>query len=159
MIERSIEKNAEYIISYFNEKGKDITNLKLQKLLYFLEAIYMVLADEDKLFDEDFYAWDFGPVNDEIYKKYKFFINMPLSCDGPIVIPNENKRYIDELYKNFGDYKGYELVAISHQNGSPWDIINKYYNSNIPDNIKIEKKDTKEWFKSIVTINEGTDER
>ena len=39
LIERDIIINAYYVIYYFNQNGKKITNLKLQKLLYFLEAI------------------------------------------------------------------------------------------------------------------------
>lgn len=34
----------------------------LEKLMYFLEAIYMVLTDEDYLFEEDFLAWNFRTV-------------------------------------------------------------------------------------------------
>lgn len=153
-IERSIEKNADYIIAYFNENEKEVTNLKLQKLLYFLEAIYMVLSEENKLFDEEFYAWDFGPVNDVIYKKYKYFGSMPLPCEYSVSdIPEENKKYIIQLYNNFGEYKSFDLVGISHQEGSPWYKINEKYKSDIPDNEVISKESTKEWFRSIVTID------
>lgn len=156
-IEKSIEINAKYIISYFNENKKEVTNLKLQKLLYFLEAIYMVLEDENSLFDEEFYAWDFGPVNDKVYQIYKFYGNFPISLDEKININPNNKKYIEELFKNFSEFKAYELVSISHQDGSPWSEINKKYDSDIPDGIKIEKIETKKWFKTIVEISSEED--
>lgn len=156
-IEKSIEMNAKYIISYFNEKNIDVTNLKLQKLLYFLEAIYMVLEDANSLFDEDFYAWDFGPVNDKIYQIYKYYGNFPISLDEKININPNNKKYIEELFRNFSEFKAFELVSISHQEGSPWSEINKKYNSNIPDGIKIEKIATKKWFNTIIEINNEED--
>ena len=38
-IDRDIINNSEYIIQFYKEKDKKITNLELQKLAYFLEAI------------------------------------------------------------------------------------------------------------------------
>ena len=148
-IERDILKNSKYIITYFNEKGKDVTNLMLEKLLYFLEAIYMVRTNEDYLFNDDFYAWNFGPVNEIVYKEYKFFGRIPITLEEKILIPKENVRYIENLYNLFKEYNAYDLVSLSHQDGSPWYIIDKYYNSDIPDDVIIEKLETKKWFNSI----------
>jgi len=46
-IERDIIINSYYVIDYFNQNGESITNLKLQKLMYFMEWLYIVLTDED----------------------------------------------------------------------------------------------------------------
>lgn len=150
MIERDIVLNSKYIISYFNKSEKNVTNLMLEKLLYFLEAIYMVRTGEDFLFTEDFYAWNFGPVNEIIYKEYKYFGNMPIHLEENVEIPEENKKYIENLYKLFKDYSAYKLVSLSHREDSPWYKINEKYGFEIPKNVVIPKKETKEWFNSIV---------
>lgn len=49
-LERDILLNSYYIIDYFKKNGQEITNLKLQKLLYLEEAIYMSASDENYLF-------------------------------------------------------------------------------------------------------------
>ena len=149
-IERDILLNAKYIISYFNENGKNITNLMLEKLLYFLEAIYMVVTDEDYLFYEDFCAWNFGPVNEIVYQQYKFYGRLPILLDEKVSIPLENKKYIEQLYDLFKDFNASDLVGLSHQEGSPWFSIDKQYDSEIPENVMISKIETKKWFHSIV---------
>lgn len=152
IIERDIIKNSEYIIHYFYKEGKkDVTNLMLEKLLYFLEAIYMCWANEDYLYEEDFYAWDFGPVNKRVYDKYKEFGRMPIKLDKSVYINEENKKYIDILYTLFKDYTTFDLVNLSHSKDSPWHVIDKKYNGDISDKkIIIEKEATKKWFSSII---------
>ena len=50
-IEKDIIINSYYIVDYFNKRGKQITAVKLQILLYFLEAIYLIQnKEETKLF-------------------------------------------------------------------------------------------------------------
>lgn len=151
-IERDIIKNSEYIIHYFSkERKKEVTNLMLEKLLYFLEAIYMALTKENYLYEEDFYAWDFGPVNKRVYDTYKEFGRMPIKLEKNIHINEENQRYIEVLYALFKDYSTFDLVNLSHSKDSPWYKINKEYNGNISDKkIIIEKDATKIWFSGII---------
>lgn len=151
-IERSIIKNSEYIIKYFEDNNREVTNLMLEKLLYFLEAIYMSLTDENKLYDEEFYAWNFGPVNDTIYNRYKNFGKYPIKINiKSIVINPNNKIYIEFLYNLFKDYTPFDLVTLSHSEGSPWQEINQKYDGDIEKNIIIEKSETKKWFKGIIS--------
>lgn len=93
-IERSVLKNAKYIISFFSKREYSVTNLKLQKLLYFLEALYMVETNEDYLYNEDFYAWNFGPVSNIVYNEYKFFGKMRIVLKDKIEINRLNEKYI-----------------------------------------------------------------
>lgn len=152
-IDRNVINNSKYIITYFNENNVEVTNLKLQKLLYFLEAIYMVDRDEDYLFIEDFYAWNFGPVSDIVYQEYKEFGSLPIEIK-PVIIPEENKMYIEGLFDLLKDFTTYQLVALSHREGSPWyEIYEKYQDSLIPDNIIIDKRKTKNWFMGIIIID------
>ena len=52
------------------EDSEYITNLKLQKLLYYAQGHY--LAEQNTpLFNENFLAWEHGPVIRKIYDKYK----------------------------------------------------------------------------------------
>lgn len=46
-----------YIINYSNEKEYDISNLKLQKLLYFIQ-IYFLINNDEPCFEEKIEAWD-----------------------------------------------------------------------------------------------------
>ena len=63
---------AHYIITYSNEKNYGISNLKLQKLLYFVQAHFLLNQPKHKpCFDEPIQAWDIGPVIVKVYLQYK----------------------------------------------------------------------------------------
>lgn len=153
-IERDVLKNSEYIIEYYRRNGKNITNLELQKLAYFLEAIYMVSTDEEYLYTEEFTAWNFGPVNTEIYNHYKKFGRIPIEIDKSVNINPKNLKYIENLYELFKDFNATQLVNLSHQKESPWYTIYTNNNGSIPRSEIINKNETKKWFATLVTNNE-----
>ena len=65
---------ARYIINYSNKKDYHISNLKLQKLLYFTQAYYLAFTDSHKpCFPERIEAWNFGPVVPEVYHFHIIF--------------------------------------------------------------------------------------
>ena len=53
---------AKFIVNYFQSVGDPITNLKLQKLLYYIQVWYMVYFEKKLIFDERPQAWVHGPV-------------------------------------------------------------------------------------------------
>lgn len=161
-INRDIIENSYYVIQYFQTYGKEVTNLKLQKLMYFLEAFYMVCnPDEIELFDTSFYAWEYGPVSKILYEKYRSFNNasIELSEDEKEIgrnLPEENKRYVFFLYVAFSEYKASDLVNLTHVPGSPW---HKVYEPKEEDDIinidkEINKIETRDWFKEFLKVDE-----
>ena len=53
-----------------NQGADGISNLKLQKLLYYAQSAYLALKNTP-LFSNNIIAWNHGPVVEEIYQKYK----------------------------------------------------------------------------------------
>lgn len=163
-INRDIIENSYYMINLFDEgkKQKDIsiTNLKLQKLMYFLEAYYTVEnPEEEELFNSEWSAWDYGPVNRELYNHYRKFGSMEITLNAIESekgkdLPEINKKYIKKIYDLFGGFSAFDLVTLTHLDGSPWDKLyknneklNRYDFGKLNDSI-ISKKETKEWFKN-----------
>lgn len=62
---------ANYIVDYSLNKNYSINNLKLQKLLYYANARYLVENDGNPLFDETIEKWKLGPVVPEVYHEFK----------------------------------------------------------------------------------------
>lgn len=85
---------SKYFIAFSNSVGDPVTNLKLQKLLYYSQAWHLGIKKK-QLFGEDFEAWVHGPVLRTIYGDYK--------CYGynPIVLDMEE----DELESGILNYK------------------------------------------------------
>jgi uncharacterized phage-associated protein len=58
--------------------GWQVTNLKLQKLLYLAQMIHMGENDGARLFNGEFEAWDYGPVEPSLYHDVKMFGGRPI---------------------------------------------------------------------------------
>ncbi len=111
------------------EVYEGITHLKLQKLLYNAQGVFLALEDK-KLFEEPLEAWEHGPVVRDVYETYCVFGR------APIIIPStkENNEVVDEIernekvknilefvYDNFAIYTAWQLREMSHVKGGPWD--------------------------------------
>lgn len=66
-------KVAKYFLSKVEEDiGDGISNLKLQKLVYYAQAYHLAMYGEP-LFGERVEAWEHGPVVPELYREYKIY--------------------------------------------------------------------------------------
>jgi uncharacterized phage-associated protein len=98
-----------------------MTNKKLQKLCYYAKAWYLALTDEN-LFDDDFQAWVHGPVNYDLYLKYKdrgFNKISQVHEDELEDVPEEFIDFSKTVYEAYGDLTGGELEILTHSE-DPW---------------------------------------
>lgn len=117
---------CKYVIDYSNEKEYGISNLKLQKILYFIQAYFLIKQPSRCCFDDRIEAWDFGPVVPKAYRKYKQFgsSDIPTIMDfeksnGNGCITGDDKNLIKTVIDKFADYSATDLVGLTH-NQSPW---------------------------------------
>lgn len=61
---------ANFIIDFAMRKGNPVTNLKLQKIMFFLQG-YCLSKYEAPLIDGNFSKWRYGPVEEDVYRKFK----------------------------------------------------------------------------------------
>lgn len=113
------KNTADYVIRFFHESGDLITNLKLQKLLYYIQGWHLGLYDKP-LFEEDFQAWVHGPVQPAIYGEYKHYMWNPICEDIPnIDLPENVCSHIEDVLKVYGIKTAYELERMTHHE-EPW---------------------------------------
>jgi uncharacterized phage-associated protein len=106
---------AKYII-----KSLPVDNLKLQKLLYYSQAVHLVLNGGSPLFPEPIEAWDYGPVVPEVYHAYKrhgFDILPAIEDNLPLDIGEIDA--IDKALACFGEMSGVALIHQTHYE-PPW---------------------------------------
>lgn len=113
---------ANLFIQWANNEGDLITNLKMQKLLYYAQAWHLVYFNEP-LFKETVEAWGWGPVIPEAYQEFKKFGYNPIQYEGngkeEQKFSKKQLGFLHSLYDNFINYSAHELVNITH-NESPW---------------------------------------
>lgn len=105
------------------EKEKEgISNLKLQKMLYFVQAYFLATLGRPA-FEEDLEAWKHGPVVEEIYHKYKEHgsnrIPLPTHPVEEDIIQEEEKKAIEDIWTTFGGYTATALLQLTHDH-DPW---------------------------------------
>ena len=68
---------ANYIVSVAFRIGRPITNLHLQKILYYLQAKELVF-EGIPLFNDTIEKWKLGPVVPQVYHEYKEYGSQPI---------------------------------------------------------------------------------
>ncbi len=113
---------ADYFLSLVDEEsGDSISNLKLQKLVYYAQGLHLACYDAP-LFSEDILAWAHGPVVRELYDRYKSFGSNPLPPNTDMDFDKydgETQGFLDEIYQMFGQYSAWKLREMTHQE-APW---------------------------------------
>ena len=115
---------ARYFIIKAYEDGMEaeMTNMKVQKLLYYAQSLHLALYDES-LFDEEIQAWRYGPVCPPAYNFYSQFeaeqLPIPDKEESLQAIPEEIKSLLEEVWEYFGGYHAYRLSDMTHGE-FPW---------------------------------------
>ena len=109
---------ANYIIEHEHSQKRIISNLKLQKLLYFVQANFLRILGIP-CFSDKIEAWSFGPVVVNVYHAYKYYGGLDitkLKDDVEITISEEDVNIINDVLEMFSNTPLYELVDITkHQ--------------------------------------------
>ena len=80
-MKNNIEEIAKYFIYLSNKEGRPVTNKKLQKLLYYAQAWYLVKKGK-KLYEDDIEAWVHGPTIPHMYRQYKEYGYQPITKEN-----------------------------------------------------------------------------
>jgi uncharacterized phage-associated protein len=124
---------AKYFIirAYQDGRDTDMTNMKVQKLLYYAQSLHLTLFDE-MLFDEEIQAWRYGPVCPPAYRFYSQFEGeqLPIPDISEISsISDEQKKLLEEVWDYFGIHHAYVLSSMTHLE-FPWKKARKGLSSN-----------------------------
>ena len=123
---------AEYLIGYSTSQGTPVSNLRLQKVLYFVQAEFMVSKGEP-CFRDTIEAWDLGPVVPNVYREYKIFgaSSIPVVANnGDIRICADDISIINDIVDGCNKYSTSTLVEFTH-NQAPWVNAHSSQNSNV----------------------------
>lgn len=99
--------------------GERLTNLKLQKLLYYQQG-YHLAAFDTPLFEEDVEAWMYGPVVPCVYDEYAQYGSSVLpETDCDLQLTEDEETLFSEVYDAFRDFSAIGLMNRTHAE-APW---------------------------------------
>lgn len=119
---------ANFLINECNRQNVPITNLKLQKLLYFVQGEY-VRSYNERLIDDDFYAWQLGPVVPEVYYKFAIYSSSPIpeqKVGDSESLPVQVQEKIALLLPWYMNMSTWDLVDLSHEQ-DPWKYAHQIF--------------------------------
>lgn len=115
-----------FLASQDEESGELISNLKLQKLMYYAQGFHLALYGT-RLFPNDIEAWAHGPVVPELYHKFKEHGAAPLPRPQSVSLEKfdaQTRELLDDIINIYGQYSGWKLRNMTHEE-TPW-IESKY---------------------------------
>lgn len=142
-------KVADYILCKASpDIGDVITNLKLQKLLYYCQGFILAITGKT-LFKDDIIAWEHGPIVKRVYDKYKDNKSSGiLPSRKGLAYYKELKKdgisdIIDDVWNVYGQFSAWRLRDMTHEE-PPWrktkknevislDLLHDYFSTRIID--------------------------
>ncbi|WP_428988964.1 Panacea domain-containing protein [Methylocapsa aurea] len=131
-------KIANFLLQKFDARTFDISNMKMNKLLYFIQGWGYVILDR-KIIRNHFVAWEYGPVIRSIYESFKEFEAQPISAPAKFLnyetgkledvafdeLDHECVELVMKILPFYVEKSASELVAMTHVPGGPWESIYK----------------------------------
>jgi len=142
---------ADYILKFAYDRGQEITNLRLQKLVYYVEAWYMANYD-DALFEEDYEAWIHGPVLRSLYNKFRKFKSEPIVIKSSVVypaLPKKLQEILEEVMGVYGELKMWQLERLVHSE-KPWKDARRGISDLEPSVVIIGKDSIRSYYRSLI---------
>ena len=130
---------AENMVRNIQQDSDSITNLKLQKLLYYAQGTYYALKN-CLLFNDAIVAWEHGPVVEKVYHEYKANGSNGIQFNEDFEmsqIDNEDMAILKDVFDVFGQYYAWKLRNMTHEE-DPW--------KNTPQNQEINVDVIREYF-------------
>lgn len=118
---------ANYLVYIMGEAFDDLTNMKINKLLYYAQG-YHLREFGKPLFDDAIEAWEHGPVVPEVYTAYRQYGEKPITLydDSDVAnVPPEAEDILFAVARKYGKYTASALRNMTHVIGSPWNNVYK----------------------------------
>jgi len=127
---------SNYLISRTNpeEGGELLSNMKLQKLLYYCQGFYFAKFKKP-LFEEPILAWQYGPVVPAVYHEFKHFGANGIPSEdivNPVSLEEEENAILADVFNFFNQFSAIKLMNMTHSE-EPW------CSTKISDEISLEK--------------------
>lgn len=132
---RDVRQIGNAILDAAARDGVTLSNLALNKIIYFAHAWYLALYSKP-LVDSHFEAWQYGPMHPQIYHQLKRYSDQPIASrltqidmetgrDIPVEVElsDEENDHIIKITRFYGVRSAAWLVDATHESGAPWDQV------------------------------------
>lgn len=108
------------------DRGRALSNMQLQKLVYFAHGWNMALHRHPLIKDE-VQAWEFGPVIPPLYRALAKWGPDPVTDLIEGVPADRLEPYeedvLERVYEAYAGYPASTLSSLTHKPGTPWETV------------------------------------
>lgn len=105
-------------------KGKPLTNMQLQKLVFLAQGYALALLDRP-IYYNNTHAWQWGPVVPKLYKSLQRYgagiVTEELQSEDVLAEDSDEYGIVEGVWDGYGSYTGGQLSTLTHKPGSPWE--------------------------------------
>lgn len=126
---------ANFILDFCDRNGQTVTNLALQKIMYFCH-VWSLIEVGQPLVRHKFEAWEYGPVLPYLYREFKVFDRSPIMGRAKQIDPvtgqyriahcdfnAETEALLSRVVTFYSRMRASDLVELSHAEGGPWHTV------------------------------------
>ena len=126
---------ANFILDFCDRNGRTVTNLALQKLVYFCH-VWSLIELNRPLVRHKFEAWEYGPVLPYLYREFRGFDRSAIVGRAKQINPADGQHRIVEcdfddetealllrIVTFYSRLRASDLVELSHAEGGPWHVV------------------------------------
>ncbi len=126
-----------------------MTNMKLQKMLYYQQGFHLAAFDTP-LFDDEIEAWMYGPVVPSVYEHYRSYGKNGIAPSEDVLEFKDRieESLFDEVFDVYGIYSATGLMEMTHSE-TPW------MNTEVGSGNVISKNLIRSFFKTRLSRGEG----
>lgn len=152
---------ANFLLDFCDRSGLAITNLALQKIVYFCHVWSLIELDRP-LIRHKFEAWEYGPVLPYLYREFRTFDRTPISArarqldsqDGNYRVveydfDSQTESLLLRVAAFYARLRASDLVQLSHAEGSPWHKVWNHGGRTNP-GMKIDNESIVEFYSRVV---------
>lgn len=154
----NIHDVSDYITMSLTEAGEQLSLLKLQKLVYYVQAWHLAFF-RVPLFAGKFQAWVHGPVNRELYDRYRntksLYSNITKAdIRDPYVqsLDAGARGHIDSVLEVYGKYTGTQLEELTHRE-DPWIQARQWLPAAMPSTAEISEHVMRDYYAARLASN------
>ena len=149
---------ANFLLDYADERGVALTNMAVLKHIYFAHGWHLASCGL-ALVSNRIEAWEHGPVIRSVYDCFKSHGSMSITSRATMVdwstgeivearaaLSEETKGLLRSTLDYYAGYGAFELSAITHEPGGPWDRVWNARDGKVRLNMEISNKAIHDYF-------------
>lgn len=142
------EAVAETIIEHSRKRNIEVTNLKLQKLVYYAQAWNLALRNR-AIFNEAIEAWVHGPVVPSVFRRYKEYRWRTIDSRVSSISDADLNRHIDYVLDSYGSLDATQLERLTHRE-DPWKLARIGVPSDEPSHNIITTENMRLFYRTLI---------